>query len=183
MRQGAFAAAALILASAFAWSLPASGNGPVATVSATVTIASACLIASPSTVSFGLVSFSQPGRPPLVASSSIALHNCSPQAVSVLVRGSVATDSSGSLVWTLATPTAGGVCPSLNTIVMGVRDGAGVEKSLTAIDQTYKSLPVNVSDPTSLTLAPPCIGSRGGGQVNTVQYIFTAVMPDSVAPR
>lgn len=155
--------------------LPAFGQGPAATVTATVTMGStACLIASPNSVAFGIVAFTQPGAAPQTATASISLHNCSAQAVNVLARGS---NASGGATWTL-TPGSLGVCSTANTFIQGVRDSAESEKRLSLVNQPFTVVQPGVSTPITLTFLPPCTGSTGGGNSVTLTYIFTATATD-----
>jgi hypothetical protein len=189
------AVALFVCAAILALATPAAGQGPVATVSATVTLRSTCLIASPGSVGFGIVSFSQQGAAPQPATAQVTVTNCSPQAVTVLARGSQATG--GGVTWNHPAPGAG-VCStsgsgSLNggigngnagsiggggsgpsTFIQGVRDAAGAEKQFTLSDQPFKSIQAGAAEPVTLTFVPPCAGSGGGGQVMTFQYVFTA---------
>jgi hypothetical protein len=151
--------------------LPVLGQGPGATVTATVTMGStACLIASPSTVSFGILGFTQPGASPQPATASISLHNCSTQAVNVLARGSY---TSGGAVWTHASP-ALGVCAVPNTFIQGVRGPTGEEQRLSLANQPLAAVQPGAANPLTLTFVPPCAGSSGGGQSITLTYTFTA---------
>jgi hypothetical protein len=189
------AVALVVCATILALATPAAGQGPVATVSATVTLRSTCLIASPGSVGFGIVSFSQQGATPQAVTAPITLNNCSPQAVTVLARGSQATGNN--VTW--SHPASGaGVCTTSNTgsigggigsgnglvigggatgpnvFIQGVRDATGTEKQLTLTDQTFKTIPAGATEPVTLTFVPPCAGSGGGGQVMTFQFVFTA---------
>jgi hypothetical protein len=193
--MGRLAIAVIALAGIVLLARPAAGQGAVATVSATVTLRSTCLIASPGSVGFGIVSFSQQGAAPQTVTAPIALNNCSPTAVTVLARGSQATGNQAT--WNLAAPGvsvctpptsgsganggisgglpgSGGSTQGINTFIQGVRDASGVEKQLTTTDQTFKTVAAGATEPVTLTFVPPCAGSSGGGQSMTFQYIFTA---------
>jgi hypothetical protein len=151
--------------------LPVFGQGPGATVTATLTMgATACLIASPSSVSFGILAFTQPGAAPQPATVSISLHNCSAQAANVLARGGTAT---GVVGWAHALPPLG-VCPVPNTFIQGVRESAGEEKRLSLTNQPFTTVQPGASTPVTLSFLPPCSGSAGGGQSITLTYTFTA---------
>jgi hypothetical protein len=150
--------------------LPVFGQGAGATVTATVTMgATACLIASPSSVSFGILAFTQPGAAPQPATAPISLHNCSAQAANVLARGGGASG----VVWTHAPPPVT-VCPLPNYFIQGARESAGEEKRLSLTNQPFTTVQPGASTPVTLTFLPPCAGSSGGGQSITLTYTFTA---------
>jgi hypothetical protein len=156
------------------------GQQAEATVTATLRIASSCLVVSPTTVDFGSLEFTQPAgmRPngaPAEATAAVTIRNCSTQNQSVLVRGGPAVGTG--VVWGHAPPGAD-VCVGPNLFIQGVRDGSGTAKRLTIVDQVFKSLPAGGTEPVTLTLTPPCSGSTGAGQQLSVKYTFVATLAE-----
>jgi hypothetical protein len=154
------------------------GQQAEATVTATLRIASSCLVVSPTAVDFGTLEFSQPAamRPnsaPAEATAAVTLRNCSTQSQSVLVRGGPAVGPG--VIWGHAPPGAD-VCVGLNLFMQGVRDASGAVKRLTIVDQPFKSLAAGAQDLVTLTLIPPCSGSLGAGQQVSVKYTFVAAL-------
>lgn len=160
---------------------PAAGQtGPEATVTATLRIASSCLVVSPTTVDFGSLEFTQPTgmRPnatPAEATAAVTVRNCSSQGQTILVRGGPAVGAGA--VWGHAPPGAD-VCVGPNLFIQGVRDGSGAAKRLTIVDQVFKSLPAGATEPVTLTLTPPCSGSTGAGQQLSTKYVFVATLAE-----
>ena len=168
----------LTLAAAMLGALPSAEGqaNPEATVTATLRIASSCLVVSPTTVDFGSLEFTQPTgmRPnttPAEATAAVTVRNCSSQGQTILVRGGPAIGTGA--VWGHAPPGAD-VCVGPNLFVQGVRDASGTAKRLTIVDQVFKSLPAGATEPVTLTLTPPCSGSTGAGQQLSTKYIFVA---------
>jgi hypothetical protein len=161
---------------------PAVGQtGPEATVTATLRIASACLIVSPTAVDFGTMQFTQPAVAPRsvdslpAATATVSVRNCSSQAETVLVRGGPVTG--GGITWSHAPPGAD-PCAGPNLFVQGVRDAARSERRLSLADQVLKTLPAGATEPVTLTLVPPCSGSVGAGTALTVTYTFIATLTE-----
>ncbi|MGD9891342.1 MAG: hypothetical protein AB7R89_01970 [Dehalococcoidia bacterium] len=160
---------------------PAAGqSGPEATVTATLRIASSCLIVSPTEVDFGSLEFTQPAgmrssAAPSEATAAVTIRNCSSQGQSILVRGGPAVGPG--VIWGHAPPGAD-VCLAPNLFIQGVRDSSGTAKRLTIVDQVFKSLPAGATDPVTLTLIPPCSGSTGAGREVSVKYTFTATLAE-----
>jgi hypothetical protein len=157
-----------------------SQTGPEATVTATLQIASSCLVVSPTAVDFGTLEFTQPSTArtsaaPAEATAAVSLRNCSSQSQSVLVRGGPAVGTG--VIWGHAPPGAD-VCIAPNLFIQGVRDASGTAKRLTIVDQTFKTLPAGATEPITLTLTPPCSGSTGAGQQLTVKYTFVAALTE-----
>jgi hypothetical protein len=176
------AAAVLMVALAHLGALPpvAGQSGPEATVTATLQIASSCLVVSPTAVDFGTLEFTQPASArstaaPTEATASVSLRNCSSQSQSVLVRGGPAIGSG--VLWGHAPPGAD-VCIAPNLFIQGVRDASGTAKRLTIFDQAFKSLQAGTTEPITLTLIPPCSGSTGTGHQMTVKYTFIATFTE-----
>lgn len=163
--------------------LPTFSQGSNVTVTATLRIASACLVVSPTAVDLGTLGLTQPGMsaahtasPP--GTATVTVRNCSAQAETIMVKGGPA--SGPGVTWTHA-PGAD-VCVGPNLFVQGVRDLSRNDRRLTATDQPLKTLAAGASESVMLTLVPPCSGSAGAGQTITVPYTFTATLAES-GPR
>jgi hypothetical protein len=160
---------------------PAAGQtGPEATVTATMRIASSCLVVSPTTVDFGSLEFTQPAGTrsnpaPAEATAAVTVRNCSSQGQTILVRGGPAVGTG--VVWAHAPPGAD-VCIGPNLFIQGVRDASGATKRLTIVDQAFKSMPAGANEPVTLTLTPPCSGSTGAGVQVSVKYTFVATLAE-----
>lgn len=171
----------LMLISLAALPVPTSGQQAEATVTATVRIASSCLVVSPTTIDFGTLEFTQPvaarGAAAELpeATATVSLRNCSSQGETILVRGGPATGTG--VLWGHAPPGAD-VCIGPNLFIQGVRDASGSGKRLTIIDQTFKAMPAGGTEPITLTLIPPCSGSTGAGRSVSVPYTFVATLAE-----
>jgi hypothetical protein len=184
-KPGAFLAGLLLIAIGLGLSpLSTFGQQAETTVTASVRIASSCLIVSPTAVDFGTLELTQPTAArsavaqPTEATATVSLRNCSSQNETILVRGGPATGAG--VLWSHAPPGAD-VCIGPNLFIQGVRDAARSEKRLTIIDQAFKTMPAGASEPVTLTLTPPCSGSTGAGQTLTVKYIFVATLAEQVS--
>jgi hypothetical protein len=159
--------------------LSAVGQQAEVTVTATLRIASSCLVVSPTAVDFGTVEFTRPPAtrpsPTPAATATVSLRTCASQSQTILARGAPATGAG--VLWAHAPPGAD-VCPGPNLFIQGVRDAAGVEKRLTVTDQVFKSLAAGAVEPVTLTLTPPCSGSTGAGETVTVKYTFVATLSE-----
>lgn len=166
-------AVAVALATAWASSaLPVLATDSGA-VDAQVTVATPCIIVSPTTVDFGTLPFTTPLAQGYAA-RSLQLENCGTSAEQLYVRGTDAT-LGGNPVWSLvpSDPCSAG----LNEYFLRARDNsnAGPFVGLTTTDQTLETVPAGSNALTNeLQLVMPCTGSDGIGQTLTFQAIFTA---------
>ncbi len=143
------------------------------TVDAQVTVATPCIIVSPTTVDFGTLPFTTLAIQGYGA-RSIQLQNCGTGPEQMYVRGTDATFGS-STVWTLvaADPCSGG----LNEYFLRARDNSntGPFVGLTTTDQVLETVSAGSNALTNeIQLVMPCTGSDGVGQTVTFQAIFTA---------
>ena len=181
VRYAALVIGLVVVAIGFGLSpLPTFGQQAEATVTASLRIASSCLVVSPTTVDFGTLEFSQPAamRPnaaPAEATAAVTLRNCSTQSQSVLVRGGPAVGPG--VIWG-HTPPGADVCVGPNLFIQGVRDASGAARRLTIVDQPFKSLAAGATEPVTLTLTPPCSGSIGAGVQVSVKYTFVATLAE-----
>lgn len=161
-------AAALWVASAAP--LLAADNG---TVDAQVTVATPCILVSPSTLDFGTLPFttlSNQGYAP----RAIQIENCGTSQEQLFGRGTDAT-ANAVTVWTLSDtePCNGG----LNEYFLRARDNSntGPFVALTTVDQPLEVVGSgNLALTNELQLVMPCAGSDGVGEVVTFQAVFTA---------
>jgi hypothetical protein len=161
------------LATAWAGSaLPAlaADNGAV---DAQVTVATPCIIVSPTALDYGTLPFTTSANQGYGA-RLIQLQNCGTSQEQMYARGSNATIGA-STVWTLvpADPCSGG----LNEYFLRARDNSntGPFVGLTTTNQVLESVGAGNNALTNeLQLVMPCAGSNGVGQTVTFQAIFTS---------
>lgn len=166
-------AAAVALTTALASSPITALAADSGTVDAQVTVATPCIIVSPTAVDFGTLSFTTLAVQGY-SQRSIQLQNCGTSPEQVYVRGTDAT-LGGSTVWSLvaADPCSGG----LNEYFLRARDNSntGPFVGLTTTDQALETVSAGSNALTNeLQLVMPCTGSDGAGQTVTFQAIFTA---------
>jgi hypothetical protein len=155
------------------------GQSAETTVSATVRIASSCLVVTPTAVDFGTVEFTRStttavsNAPPGVG-AVVSVRNCSQQSENVFVRGGVAGPASAQ--WAHAP--GQDVCAGPNLFIQGVKDTTQSERRLGSTAQLVKTLAAGATEPLTLTFVPPCAGSAGAGQTISLTYTFTAVLTD-----
>jgi hypothetical protein len=174
MKRGAIglalAAASLALAAAPAWSADS------ATVSMSVTPASACIqLNSGSSLNFGTVPFSAPNQPGTQSNPGPEVQNCSTATERVFARGTNASNGAGAN-WSLGgvfdQTTSNVNCSAGNLNKFDV--GVGASTLLSTTDQELSSLSGGATGQPPVTLVMPCTGSSGAGTVMTWSVIFTA---------
>jgi hypothetical protein len=159
------------------WAIPGTGafaadNG---SVSANVTVATPCIIVTPSTIDFGTQGFSTASS---TASStrSVGYTNCSSASERVFGKGTDATGTGAT--WNLVTFNGcsdGANKYSLDALAPNSAGGDGTVAYLTTVDQQLETVQgATAGSVDNISLYMPCAGSSGAGLVMSFTITFTA---------
>jgi hypothetical protein len=154
----------------------AADNGAV---DATVTVATPCILVTPSQVDFGTLPFSPLGAPTSSGLAAVSYTNCADIPERVYARGSDATGSSpgGPITWTLTpAPACGSTTnPILNEYTVATVDGVNPAKPLSGADLELETVAAASQGAVNqLAILMPCAGSDGAGSLMSFQVTFTA---------
>ena len=155
----------------------ATDNG---TVEATVSVATPCIIVTPSQVDFGTLPFSPLGGVPTTNGlAAISYTNCSEIPERIYGRGTDATGSgaAGPVSWALVQAPACGnaAAPVLNEYTLATVDGVNPAQPLALADQELEIVAAgSLGAVNQLAIRMPCAGSDGAGSLMSFQAVFTA---------
>ena len=140
-----------------------------ATVEAQVTVATTCITVDPTSIDYGILSFSE------VGAATTSFTNCSAQSQDIFVRGTDASSTTSGATWTLGSSLS---CDRLNEYALHVDDLSTLlgPVSLIANNQSLSTeVPSAAVREVNADLSMPCTGSDGAGETFTFSIIFTAV--------
>lgn len=156
--------------------LPAFGDNTV-TVSAKVTVASACLTVSPQSIDFGTMPFPTSGTFTPQGGNALqqpTLTNCGVADETVYARGTDAVSSTSTAKWTLIDYSVWASPGGTNLYTLALLENSGFTLSLTTTNAQWRALSGGATDTHSVGIQMPRTGSDGAGETMTMQVVYTA---------